>query len=311
MRKTLIIALFISSGFTTIAQAASFDCAKASTTVEKLICADEKLSVLDDQLTAAYKTASETATDKAAFKTQQRDWLKKKRNACKNAECLTKTYQARIDEITKKDVASKPKFKILKGQQFEVCRVFNDYLNYQYQAGDCFLKNYPADKRLRSPEFTPTDIVQYEEQEIADSISFEKDKEEQVRIAQRIRRVNKENSRIAWAANVDISNSGTKDSILFAIRSDQMEQNESLMCTHLGGSIDLLVDNKIDNNKWHGGLSGFPIIFDGRTFLLYGGTDVYQMYEPSFLKPEQRYGSIHNHGDTRLTFICNLDSNHY
>jgi uncharacterized protein len=101
MRKTLIITLFISSGFTAIAQAASFDCAKASTQVEKLICADEKLSGLDDQLTAAYKTASETATDKTALKTQQRDWLKKKRNSCKDAECLTKAYQDRIAELDK------------------------------------------------------------------------------------------------------------------------------------------------------------------------------------------------------------------
>ena len=37
-------------------QAASFDCAKAGTKVEKLICGDAGLSKLDDELAAAYKT---------------------------------------------------------------------------------------------------------------------------------------------------------------------------------------------------------------------------------------------------------------
>jgi uncharacterized protein len=130
MRKTLIIALFAASGFTTIAQAASFDCAKASTQVEKLICGDEKISALDDQLATTYKTASETATDKTTLKTQQKDWLKKKRNSCKDAECLTKAYQTRIDELTNptappKTTEPKQKRIVTTGYQMPLC---NQYL---------------------------------------------------------------------------------------------------------------------------------------------------------------------------------------
>ena len=39
------------------ANAASFDCAKATTLVEKAICGDPQLSVRDDALMAAYKHA--------------------------------------------------------------------------------------------------------------------------------------------------------------------------------------------------------------------------------------------------------------
>jgi uncharacterized protein len=184
MRKTLIIALFISSGFTTIAQAASFDCAKASATVEKLICADEKLSVLDDQLAAAYKTASETATDKTTLKTQQKNWLKKKRNICKEAECLTKTYQARIDALTPSAVAKvqsnnasssaasvtakKPlTFTLTKGEGYPLCKQYVEMLNAtQYPnkgALACERKHLPNYPLFKSPQWTEiTDKQQME-----------------------------------------------------------------------------------------------------------------------------------------------------
>ncbi len=58
--------------------AASFDCNKAGTPTEKLICSDKNVSALDTQLGKIYKAASETAPDKDALKIQQRDWLKKK-----------------------------------------------------------------------------------------------------------------------------------------------------------------------------------------------------------------------------------------
>lgn len=38
-------------------QRAGFDCSKATTKIEKMICADAGLSKLDEQLDTAYKTA--------------------------------------------------------------------------------------------------------------------------------------------------------------------------------------------------------------------------------------------------------------
>jgi len=42
------------------ARAASFDCAKASTFVEKAICTDKQLSSLDDQPAGLFKAARAT-----------------------------------------------------------------------------------------------------------------------------------------------------------------------------------------------------------------------------------------------------------
>lgn len=75
----------------------SFDCAKASHPVEKLICADAELAKLDRQGDAEYKErlASWGNTDLA--KSEQRDWIKK-RNACQNVECIKNLYLTRSEE---------------------------------------------------------------------------------------------------------------------------------------------------------------------------------------------------------------------
>jgi uncharacterized protein len=52
-RAVLAVALFAAGH----ALAASFDCAKASTRVERLICADKDVSALDDRLASTYRLA--------------------------------------------------------------------------------------------------------------------------------------------------------------------------------------------------------------------------------------------------------------
>lgn len=79
--------------------AASFDCFKASTTTEKLICGDKTVSGLDEQLAVSYKAALEKETNKDSVKKVQIEWLKRQRT-CKDVECLTKVYQARIDDLS-------------------------------------------------------------------------------------------------------------------------------------------------------------------------------------------------------------------
>lgn len=70
------------------AQAASFDCAKATTKVEKLICADAALSKLDEELTKVYGEVLKKSLDEALLKKQQRASLKA-RNQCKGIACLS------------------------------------------------------------------------------------------------------------------------------------------------------------------------------------------------------------------------------
>ena len=79
-------------------QAAGYDCAKAATKVEKLICGDAELSKLDEELNAAYKAAVQDKTQAAAVKQAQKQWMKE-RNGCEDAGCVQNAYRNRINEL--------------------------------------------------------------------------------------------------------------------------------------------------------------------------------------------------------------------
>jgi hypothetical protein len=57
------------------AWAATFDCNKLSTFVEKAICSDSRLTSMDDQLGRLYKDALAASSNSAALKTEQKAWL--------------------------------------------------------------------------------------------------------------------------------------------------------------------------------------------------------------------------------------------
>lgn len=117
-------------------QAASFDCAKAATAVEKTICGDAELSKLDEDLAGAYTDALDRAAEPDAVKTVQRTWLRNTRDACADAACLKAAYQARIEElavvgeselplgpaILKPPARSYRGFEIVKGGDEPVCQ---------------------------------------------------------------------------------------------------------------------------------------------------------------------------------------------
>ena len=79
--------------------AASFDCGKAASEVEKIICGNDELSKLDESLNRAYLQALEWTDIKNQIIKSQRQWLKNVRNPCQNAECLENAYETRIKEI--------------------------------------------------------------------------------------------------------------------------------------------------------------------------------------------------------------------
>jgi uncharacterized protein len=80
-----------------IVHAASFNCARASTSTEKAICSDKELSTFDDQVSALYKAglARETVDAAEQLRISQRAWLKT-RNACLDVSCLQQTYRGRL-----------------------------------------------------------------------------------------------------------------------------------------------------------------------------------------------------------------------
>ncbi len=103
-------------------QAASFDCAKAGTAQEKLICATPELSKLDEAVAAAYSQALAKLAEpvKTAMRDSQRDWVKYRNAACPvpakpspdlvvtPAECLSSLYQNRQKALAEAQTSAGP-----------------------------------------------------------------------------------------------------------------------------------------------------------------------------------------------------------
>ncbi|MEI7608925.1 MAG: lysozyme inhibitor LprI family protein [Rhodospirillaceae bacterium] len=93
------------------AGAASFDCAKAGTPLEKAICANPKLSALDDELAGAYRAALTRLGEPGAaiLRSGQRRWLKElgQRRGQSNGKFVDNDYQERIAEL--KDIPDYPR----------------------------------------------------------------------------------------------------------------------------------------------------------------------------------------------------------
>jgi uncharacterized protein len=83
---------------------ASFDCAKATTPIEKLICSNNSLSTKDEALNKTYKTALSKTNNQKELTKRQLNWLKNTRNQCNTVECLEYVYQERIDNLEREEV---------------------------------------------------------------------------------------------------------------------------------------------------------------------------------------------------------------
>jgi len=83
------------------AQAASFDCAKATLPAEKFVCDNPFISALDDKLDTIYKSvlAKASAEQKQQVMAQQKHWLKYTRNVCDQEVCFKHAYWTRQAEL--------------------------------------------------------------------------------------------------------------------------------------------------------------------------------------------------------------------
>lgn len=89
------------------APAASFDCTRARTAIERAICSSPALARLDRHVAEAYGDKLMWADDeakRAAIRTDQRAWLKRRDALCLNGgrplvACLTGAYQQRLDAL--------------------------------------------------------------------------------------------------------------------------------------------------------------------------------------------------------------------
>ncbi len=195
LKKAIVKVLGI-AGITTVTsslQAASFDCAKAGTTIEKMICESPAISNFDEQLATVYKTAIEKAADKDVLKQQQRVWLKEKRNTCKDEDCLSTVYRQRLVELNNLPagassvamiVKPEPKvvvipadkrienqklpltFKLVEGDSYPICQPYVDMLNKTKYM------EYPVCERKLLPEFKQFKSIEWTE--ITDKKEVEK-----------------------------------------------------------------------------------------------------------------------------------------
>lgn len=79
--------------------AASFDCSKAGSANEKIICGDTGLSALDDKLGQVFHQARKRAADKHAFTADSdKQWRWREQN-CRDRACLTDWYRRRQSEL--------------------------------------------------------------------------------------------------------------------------------------------------------------------------------------------------------------------
>lgn len=83
------------------AVAAGLDCAVATSSVEKLICANSSLSARDAALNRIYGWALADAApvDRPGIIAAQKQWIARTRDACSTAGCVGEAYDARIREL--------------------------------------------------------------------------------------------------------------------------------------------------------------------------------------------------------------------
>ncbi|WP_187673909.1 lysozyme inhibitor LprI family protein [Zestomonas carbonaria] len=99
-KSPLSLPAIITIAFSNAISAASFDCTKASTLVEKTICTDTQLSKADEQMARLYhKAIGFSAEGDNTIQSEQRRWLRAVRQECKSAknasQCLVDKYSSR------------------------------------------------------------------------------------------------------------------------------------------------------------------------------------------------------------------------
>jgi len=92
LKLTIICTLLVAAN---TSSAASFDCGKASTRTEKIVCSNSELSKADERLSSSYNAALSKVEYKELLKQTQLQWLKS-RNSVLDASKMLQLYNKRI-----------------------------------------------------------------------------------------------------------------------------------------------------------------------------------------------------------------------
>jgi len=100
IKKLLKVEKIDSQAFPQPTWAPSFNCVKASTKAERLICSNKELSESDVKLYQIYINALKASFDKETFRKEQSNWRKNERDVCADIDCMLKAYNNRIKQLS-------------------------------------------------------------------------------------------------------------------------------------------------------------------------------------------------------------------
>jgi len=115
-------------------QAASFDCAKAQSKVEHMICDNPEISKLDDELNAAYKAAVQDKTQADTIRQAQRQWLKE-RNRCEVVACVKQIFEVRLSALLDEEMVQN--YKVAMQDKTKAQQVRQEQMAWDAQRNDC------------------------------------------------------------------------------------------------------------------------------------------------------------------------------
>ena len=80
--------------------APSFDCSRAASGQERLVCNDRELSALDVSLHQIYIVRRDEAVDSSEVLDSQRNWIRNVFRGCSDKACLVQAYSQRLSELS-------------------------------------------------------------------------------------------------------------------------------------------------------------------------------------------------------------------
>ncbi|MBC8008151.1 MAG: hypothetical protein H7X76_08920 [Prolixibacteraceae bacterium] len=98
MNRLAVLGLALAFAVCTPVQAA-FDCSRAKSNAEKLLCSNPRLAVADERMALAFRGAIHRGVDRRLLMETQRDWINDARDICNDVECMLKAYEERISEL--------------------------------------------------------------------------------------------------------------------------------------------------------------------------------------------------------------------